>query len=814
MYGAFSRRLGAFCLGLWLLSLFEGIFPALGLWLLLSPLLLLWVLLPDLLSFSAPGRALMRADPRALTILLLSLLGLWLLRFSLQELLLLIMDRVQDPSLLPVIAALLALLLTSALLPPLILLSAPLEQGLGVLPRPLFFALAALLLWLALWGPWQILAKNLRPQPFLFTLLSLSLVLFARRIPWRLWSAVSLASVSLCVGLYALWAYSKQPELRRFLEERQGLTPYIVAGFHRLTDGDGDGFSPYLGGGDCDDQKPEKNPLAYDFPENGLDEDCQGGDAVAFPHEDLQTAKHTPLPPQLQKPWNLLFITIEALRPQQLSLYGNERSTSPQMEALAQEGLLFERAYTPANATRHALPTLMARRDFGDLDLLRSGNFIQVQESNRLLFQRLQEQGWYNEALISTELARGMFYGLEQGFERFEGVEQAGLRQRSAPRFERAFKTNLERALKSKKPWATWIHLMDPHEPYLSHKGFPFGRKTLERYEAEIAYTDQAIGRLWELLKVKGEAARTIILITSDHGEEFGEHGGRFHGKTLYEESIRVPWLIHIPGAPARRYQAPVSTLDIPETLANLMGLPPGLDYGGQSQVSRLFDSAEPNWNRLIYVDCIRKPEQPRDRLVSLLEWPYKVILDFKKGHEHLFNLEEDPKEEQNLREEQPERFERLAGLIRREDRRNQARLTERLKQRFISRNPPPKHQAVQVAPGLEWLGSEIETQRPHMRELHFIRSWFRAAGSRRDDLHIQFSFEGGGMKSRRQRYRPLAGLYPTQRWAEGEVLEDLRLVRFVKRKGEIKVSLEIYKGRERLFGPVGVGTIHSWIKR
>ncbi|MBU1429825.1 sulfatase-like hydrolase/transferase [Myxococcota bacterium] len=809
--------------GLWAAPLDpRAILAAVGLWLTLWPITALAAALLEIL-LRRPALAPLRDARRWPLLALLSVAALLSQRL-LNLALALIQGRLMDHGLLPPLAATLATLtalgalLCGALLwPPLCRISAgrpwlwvvegliALGAGLAALDLALeTFAkdLSALRLGLLMgWGLTLWLAAPL------------SRAWAARRaMSWAAWLRGGGVAVAL-LGLIPLGLslFSGAPRARQALADGGGVTPWIAAGLWALRDEDGDGFSPWLGGGDCDDAAPQINPGAYDLPEDGVDQDCVDGDAAAFARGERAQTRYAPRPPAFDKRWNLILLTIEATRPDHLSLYGYARPTTPQLEALAPSALVFDRAYTPANATRYALPTLLAGRLFGELEVLRAGHFIRVLSGNDLLFERLRRAGWRAEAVLSAELWRGMLYGMERGFDAVEAVEAVGLRDRGAEVMLKATLDAVERGAASGQPWAVWSHWMDPHEPYLAWADHDLGRGVLDRYDAEIAATDAAIGRLVAGLKARALDQDTILAITSDHGEEFGDHGGKFHGKKLFEESIRVPMLIYIPGAQGQRIAAPVSTLDLTETLGNLMGLAPGPDYSARSHAGRLWGEGEDDWRRLVFIDCIRNPERPRDREVALIEWPYKATVDFLRGHERLFDLQRDPQEAHDLRESDPARFQRLAGIIKRESARHQGNLAERLKARWISKAPPAwAKPPVEVIKGLNWLGSRVETRRDGARELHTVINLFQAAGPR-PDLEIQLTFSGGGLKDSHQRYRPLAGLYPTPRWIEGEILTDTRLVRFVKRIGEVRVSLSVIKGGQRVWGPVELGALSSW---
>jgi hypothetical protein len=183
-----------------------------------------------------------------------------------------------------------------------------------------------------------------------------------------------------------------------------------------------------------------------------------------------------------------------------------------------------------------------------------------------------------------------------------------------------------------------FAHFDDAHAPYnrAGDKGSPF-----ESYFAEIQLVDQGLAQLMTALRDAGLEKRTVIVFSADHGEAFGEHGTRYHATTLYDELLRIPLIVHVPGQPPRVVDEPVSLVDIPPTMLDLFGEPtPGVVMGqsllpfvrgGDQVISRpiAFESARGLRGFLF-----------RDRL--------KLIVDMKKHTRELYDLRSDPAERRN----------------------------------------------------------------------------------------------------------------------------------------------------------------------
>jgi choline-sulfatase len=440
-----------------------------------------------------------------------------------------------------------------------VLASGPAARALSRLPARVGWGLAVSCLVLpsvfVLWGPFGRLAVDVSPW-----LLALPPVALAGATGWALaWRrrwAPHLGVAALGLGAVVLGLPGLEHDtVRQSVDDLRGLGALVSGAVQRAFDADGDGYAARFGGGDCDDADPTVNPGAGDLPGNGVDEDCDGADAavVAVARKKV---KHARRPKSLRKKLNLLLVTIDTVRADHLDLYGYGRPTAPTLRALGERGLVFGQAFTPANQTRHAMPAIMAGRAFGDLELDRVGTHLLVEAGNNLLLERLRAGGYHTIAHVSEYLRDELWYGLEAGIEDFHALPLAGPRKAlSADRLTDAAIASLDGHRQAVDPrrFALWVHYLEPHEPYEAHPGSPFGAdNAVDRYDGEIHAVDAQLARLLQALEDRGLRRSTVVVVTSDHGEEFGDHKKKFHGKALYQESVRVPWLINAPGLPPR----------------------------------------------------------------------------------------------------------------------------------------------------------------------------------------------------------------------------------------------------------------------
>lgn len=210
-------------------------------------------------------------------------------------------------------------------------------------------------------------------------------------------------------------------------------------------------------------------------------------------------------------------------------------------------------------------------------------------------------------------------------------------------------------------PFLLWLHYRDPHHPYTAYPPVPPDAPAPVRYFSEFRRVDDALQRLLGALETEGRLQSTIIVITGDHGEEFGDHGGSYHGTTLYQELVHVPLLIAVPDGSARVLEQPVSLTDLAPTLLDLVGgsVPASMD--GQSFVGLL--AGRPWVPRPLFAYNTSYTAAGQ-RQAAIIEDGLKLVEDEGKGTVELFDLASDPGEHHNLADDRPDLRERLRCLL------------------------------------------------------------------------------------------------------------------------------------------------------
>ena len=381
-----------------------------------------------------------------------------------------------------------------------------------------------------------------------------------------------------------------------------------------------------------------------------------------------------------------MLVTIDSLRADHLGVYGYARPTSPAIDALAAEGVvvrdhiaqapytkasmaslfsgLFPTAHKAFTTSRHASEIMMGRV---------SGTvpYTDVLEARvTTLAERLAAAGYYTVGVMTNPVLLADF-GFGQGFARYDFLTRSNGEFAPAADVVRDALSALD-ARPQDQPMFLWVHLMEPHSPYSPPEQleslFPvlmpprpidpavipawvrIGESTdlnvyLSRYDADIRSADDALGAFFAGLKARGLWDASVVVVTSDHGEEFLDHGGMEHNHTLYDEMLRVPLIVKAPGLSPHVVDAQTQSVDLVPTLAWLAGRPVAEGEVQGSNVWPLLQGrgrGEP----YAYAEIVGRRFALRTR-----EW--KLISSLQGGRQ-LFDLRRDPQELENLARETP----------------------------------------------------------------------------------------------------------------------------------------------------------------
>ena len=392
---------------------------------------------------------------------------------------------------------------------------------------------------------------------------------------------------------------------------------------------------------------------------------CDARNAATGSAIDVPTPEASP---------NIIIYLVDTLRADHLSLYGYPRATSPQLEEFAGDAVRFDRAYSPSSWTRPAVGSLLTGLYPGDHGAVSRPDSLRPEA--RLLPEYLQERGYATAAIVTNPNVLPI-WGFGRGFDEFVDVE-------STQQSGRADLVNRE-ALKflgngPPQPFLLYIHTRDPHEPYdppppwdgRFHKppsAAPIPDKmtaAVDAYDGEIGFNDHHFGELLDEVRRRGIYEGSLIVFTSDHGEQFGERGQQGHGHNLHEEAVRVPLVVKFPGNAAAGLSSIqiVSLLDLLPTLLAQAGIDTIAHLPG-SDLAELLGRREPPASRPIFFELDLELDKARHLADGVLDGDRKLLRQLKpSGRTQLFDSAADEEETLDLAGSEPQRRDELLQLV------------------------------------------------------------------------------------------------------------------------------------------------------
>ncbi|MBD3228040.1 MAG: sulfatase-like hydrolase/transferase [Candidatus Lokiarchaeota archaeon] len=435
---------------------------------------------------------------------------------------------------------------------------------------------------------------------------------------------------------------------------------------------------------------------------------------------------------------NLILLTIDALRLDHLSIMGYKKKTSPYLDKLARKGFFFKQAITNGPWTLPSFSSI-----FTSIYPFHQGGYSPLPQNKTTLAEVLNLKGYKTIALHSTPVL-SRFYGFDRGFDKFfdnmtnsetllnnkiinklynkiadfflninvfkriqyyililfynfivgsvEYYKKAGSLFKKALRLIEKYKNGKDK----KKPLFFWIHLMDPHDPYLpvewsikkintnklaqkeikyiqEHpeylsilREYEMTEKIMELYDGEIRYIDSKIRWFFNELKKRNWLKNTLTIITADHGEEFYERGQYGHNAQLYDELLRVPLIFisdklkAIKNEQKKDINNIIDFRDLSPTILDLLGLPPEPNFDGKSFKELIISSEEKVDDPIedgVFSETYHKngnisfsnTKEETNRILSYRTTDWKYIINDADGVEKLYNLHDDPKELNDL---------------------------------------------------------------------------------------------------------------------------------------------------------------------
>ncbi|MCP3917187.1 MAG: sulfatase [bacterium] len=396
---------------------------------------------------------------------------------------------------------------------------------------------------------------------------------------------------------------------------------------------------------------------------------------------------------------NVVLISIDTLRPDHLGCYGHVRETSPALDRLAAQGTRFADVSSTSPWTLPAHATMLTGMYPGSHGV--RDQVHRLPDDAVTLAEELRGAGWRTAAVVNSYYVGAPSFRLGQGFEHFDGVPEmaddpaTGQRRivNSGDEVVRKARGRLTQ-LPAGEPFFLFLHFYDVHTDLtpkahyrellvgdysgaldgstaqlaaLRDRGERLGADDLrwlrEMYDAEIRQLDDVLAGFFEWMRAEGLFENTLVVVTSDHGEEYHEHGGLLHGRTQYQEVLAVPLILCGPGVPADHIvEAPVSLVDVVPTVLALVDVDSstprdGIDLFAASQPRALFSEANHN------VRAAGKLVSDTNCMIRVGD--DKLVLDRRTDAVELYDLANDPSEQVDRSAADVARTEELLARLR-----------------------------------------------------------------------------------------------------------------------------------------------------
>jgi len=365
---------------------------------------------------------------------------------------------------------------------------------------------------------------------------------------------------------------------------------------------------------------------------------------------------------QAPGPFNVLLITVDALRID-MPWAGYPKDIAPNLTALELQSVSYTRAYALSSFTAKSLGGMLSGRYPSELS--RTFAFFTYYPPDNEMFPEWLQAAGIHTIGVQAHWSLKRDRGYSQGFDTWEMVPNllwgmAADTQITGDVQTRELVRTLRAELIEQPRFFAWAHYMDPHQEYQKHPGAPdFGDTDRGRYDCEVWFADRAIGELLAFVDSQPWGRRTAIMVTSDHGEAFGEHGMGGHAFELWEPLVRVPWFVRIPGVAPRRIDQARSHIDLAPTVLELMGVTVPSGLRGSSLVAEM-RGAQPSQRTVL---CDLPEDSNSERRRAVIDGDLKLIVFGFAAKPRLYDLASDPGETTDVSASRPQDFERMMTL-------------------------------------------------------------------------------------------------------------------------------------------------------
>ena len=352
----------------------------------------------------------------------------------------------------------------------------------------------------------------------------------------------------------------------------------------------------------------------------------------------------------------VILISIDTCRADYLGCYGYPENTTPNIDELAKEGILFENVVSPVPYTLPAHSSIFTGT-IPPYHGVHDNKKYRLDEANVTLAEMLQKRGYKTCGIVSTIVLESEL-GIAQGFDDYYDYRKTVAPGTPLPTVEKKAEHTTQKALdwleeNKDDSFFMFLHYYDPHTPYEPPE--PFAAKFADNlYAGEIAYVDHYIGKVISKLKELGLYDSSLLVIVGDHGEGLWEHDESQHGFFIYQTTLSVPLIFKLPGqTESRRVSDLVSLVDITPTVCSLVGVSVPKEVSGRDLSPYLRGEPVDGEKRYIYAESLGPTLVTANSLLGIIEGEWKYI---QTTRPELYNLKADPGETTNLVDAEPQR--------------------------------------------------------------------------------------------------------------------------------------------------------------
>lgn len=360
---------------------------------------------------------------------------------------------------------------------------------------------------------------------------------------------------------------------------------------------------------------------------------------------------------------NIVLLTIDSLRADHLGCYGYSRPTSPFLDRLARQGILFEHAYASSSMTAPSHASLFTGL-YPPQHGVRVNAYQRVPLDVRTLAERLHDAGYRTGAFVSS-IVLARTHQLDQGFDVYDDRTIPVRHSRAQARRPGALTVDAAARwlddVPAGAPFFLWVHLYDAHAPYAPPET-PDPRFAGDPYAQQVAVLDGLVGRLLDHPRIRGDD-RLVVALLADHGESLGEHGEQEHGLLAYDATLRIPWIVRAPGVrPGTRIGGWASQVDVLPTVLDLLGLPAEPALRGADLAPLLAGGGRIEPRALYAEELTPFYSFGWARLRAVRSGPWKLLES--AGERELYDLDADPGETRDLAAVEPAKTKELADAL------------------------------------------------------------------------------------------------------------------------------------------------------